>query len=133
MLRYVLHIKASPYHNQACRTALRFAEALIKKGHLIAAVFFSGEAVVIANQYAQIPSDEECLRLEWQGLSAERGFSLDVCSAAALRRGIISESGFSQDHQGQSNVTTLANGFNLSGLATLVEAIATADRTITFG
>lgn len=130
MLRYVLHIKGNPYYTQSSRTALRFAEALVKKGHTLYEVFFSGEAVVIANKYAQTPTDEECLRAAWVKVAAACNVELHLCSSAAQRRGIIAQEDAKQFHFSDAN---LSDGYYIAGLAVLVEAIASGDRVLTFG
>lgn len=126
---YTLHIKSAPYQSQSCRTALCFAEALLKKGHTIKQVFFSGEAVVIANDRQLIPQDEESMTSAWAELSDRHRFPIDICSAAAVRRGVLGESEALQYQQANAN---LVKGYTIAGLGQFIESAALSDRVITF-
>ena len=65
----------------------------------------------------------------WLILAREHQFDLDICSAAALRRGIVDES--EADKAGKSSFN-LELPFQLTGLGQLAESIVTADRVIQF-
>lgn len=155
-MKFALHIKSAPYQSQACRTALRFAQTLLKKGHTLPLVFFSSEAVAIANRLASAPQDEEDLQQQWQLLAHSNGITLGICSAAAVRRGVCSKSvaikrDADQEGQGQQGndsiehdsidnesidsivIDNIATGYQLAGLGEWVEAAVESDRVLTFG
>ncbi len=146
-MKFALHIKSSPYHRQACRTALRFAQSLISKEYTLSLVFFSSEAVVIANRLASAPQDEEDLQSQWRALSQSEGFTLGICSAAAVRLGVCSgrphdvsvpkeggraEEASTAQHE-EVMIDNLAPGYQLAGLGEWVEASVECDRVLMFG
>lgn len=75
------------------------------------------------------PQDELNLREAWIELHQQHAIQLDVCIAAALRRGLMSESE-AQRHGKQ--VVNVAPPFELTGLGQLLELQQRADRLITF-
>ncbi|MNU11031.1 Sulfurtransferase TusD [compost metagenome] len=65
----------------------------------------------------------------WVDLAQQNGVELNVCVAAALRRGVIDE------HQAAQQRLPAANmhpSFTLSGLGSLAEAALSCDRLIQF-
>lgn len=129
MARFALHITAAPLTSGAHFSALRFARAALADGHQLHSIFFSQEAVSLANRYACPPQDEADLRQAWLQLAQQAGCELQVCIAGALRRGILDQREASRHGlQGAS----LADGFVLTGLGQLVDAMQQADRTLTF-
>ncbi|MBB3168194.1 sulfurtransferase complex subunit TusD [Simiduia aestuariiviva] len=128
-MEYALLIIAEPA-SAGERSALDFAQALIKAGHSLRRVFFYGAAVATASALQQPPQGETPLQKRWQALAQEHHTELIVCIAAALRRGII-DARESQRYTLPAH--NLAEHFTLSGLGQLVEASVSADRLITFG
>ena len=51
-------LKEGPYNHQASDTAYKFAEAAIKKGHTIDAVFFYNDGVINATKMMEPPQDD---------------------------------------------------------------------------
>ncbi|EHC31255.1 tRNA 5-methylaminomethyl-2-thiouridine synthase TusD, partial [Salmonella enterica subsp. enterica serovar Adelaide str. A4-669] len=65
----------------------------------------------------------------WQKLNTQHGVALNICVAAALRRGIIDETEAGRLELPSAN---LQPGFTLSGLGALAEASLTCDRVVQF-
>lgn len=74
-------------------------------------------------------SDEFNLVSAWQMMAAEHQFGMHICVAAALRRGVLDTQ---QANALNSPIANLAEGFELSGLGTLAEAMLTCDRVVQF-
>lgn len=128
-MRYALLVQGAPYSHQAAHSALRFASALIARGHELSTVFFYHDGVYNAARLAAPPQDEPHLVDAWRQLHETHGTALLVCVAAALRRGMIDERE-SRRHGKQGY--SLEAPFELTGLGQLVEAGRTHDRLVTF-
>ena len=126
---FVLNICGAPYASLAPLSALRFAKAALSAGHKIQRVFFYQEGVAVANGLSCPPQDEINLTKEWQKLAAEHQLELAVCVAAALKRGIIDTKEAARYGLEHYN---LAEGFVLTGLGQLIDAMTKTDRCITF-
>lgn len=129
MLRYSLMVTGPAYGTQQASSAYQFAQALLACGHRLTSVFFYREGVLNANRLTAPASDEFDLVRAWQRLAEQHGVELNVCVAAALRRGVTdcqeSEArGLQQDN--------LQPGFQLSGLGSLAEAALGCDRVVQF-
>lgn len=127
-MRYSLLVTGPAYGTQQASSALLFARALITAGHQLDNIFFYREGVLNANQLTAPASDEFDLVRAWQQLN-EQGVTLNVCVAAALRRGITN------DQEANNNDLPGANlqpGFQLSGLGELAKAALTCDRMVQF-
>ncbi|AJI95998.1 sulfurtransferase tusD [Yersinia ruckeri] len=129
MLRYCLLVTGPAYGTQQASSAYQFAQALLAAGHQLVSVFFYREGVLNANQLTSPASDEFDLVRAWQQLAKTDSVVLNVCVAAALRRGVCDEHEASQIGLGRAN---LQPGFTLSGLGSLAEAALTCDRVIQF-
>lgn len=129
MLTYSLLVTGPAYGTQAARSAFQFAQALLARGHNLSTVFFYREGVFNANQLSAPASDEFDLVRAWQTLAGEHNIVLNVCVAAALRRGVLSEHEAQQQGFAQAN---LQPGFILAGLGALAEAALTCDRIMQF-
>ena len=128
-LRFALLVTGPSYGTQAAADAYRFALAVIERGHVLSQVFFYQEGVHNANSLVAPANDETNLQQAWVALATAQGLRLDVCVAAALRRGICDkESG----EQAGFNHWNLSEPFYLSGLGQLAEAALTADRVVQF-
>ena len=66
----------------------------------------------------------------WQSLAEEGLFPLNVCIAAAARRGVLNASEAERHGKPSAN---LASGFELVGLGVFIEGLINADRIVTFG
>ena len=62
-------------------------------------------------------------------VNAQHGVALNICVAAALRRGVVDETEAGRLGLASSN---LQQGFTLSGLGALAEASLTCDRVVQF-
>ncbi len=82
-----------------------------------------------ANQLSAPASDEFDLVRAWQSLHQAHGVALNICVAAALRRGVT-------DAQEASRLAlpgaNLQPGFTLAGLGALAEAALRCERMVQF-
>ncbi|MBE2897210.1 sulfurtransferase complex subunit TusD [Pasteurellaceae bacterium HPA106] len=125
-MRYVLQVTQSPTSGTGNALALAFAAELIKCGHDLVQVFFYGDGVLTGNRFNHPANDEPNLTAQWQAFAEKHKVRLNLCIAAAQRRGIVnSESSAS----GVDN--NLADHFELAGLADFVQDTLQADRVIT--
>ncbi|WP_416411390.1 sulfurtransferase complex subunit TusD [Pantoea sp. App145] len=128
-MRYTLLVTGPAYGTQHASSALLFARALLQGGHQLESVFFYREGVLNANQLTAPASDEVDLVREWQQLHQAHGVALNICVAAALRRGVTDAQEAARLQLAGSN---LQAGFVLSGLGALAEAALTCDRLVQF-
>ncbi|WP_255557197.1 sulfurtransferase complex subunit TusD [Sodalis sp. dw_96] len=128
-MRYCLMVSGPAYGTQQAGSALQFARALLAAGHRIITVFFYQEGVHNANGYTSPAGDEVDMVRAWQRFGQQHDVALEVCVAAALRRGIADER-----EAGQLGLSgyNLQAGFILSGLGSLAQAVAQCDRFIQF-
>lgn len=126
---FTLNICGAPYASSAPLSALRFAKAALAAGHTIDRVFLSQEGVALANGLSCPPQDEINLTQAWQTLAKEHQLEINVCIAAALKRGVLDAKEAARYGLEGHN---LAEGFVLTGLGQLVEGMAKTDRTISF-
>ena len=101
--------------------ALEFAVAAIAAGHEIERVFFLREGT----QCARVGS----VATRWTRLARQHAVELSVCVSGAARRNLFDDLGASQHGAVAGNI---APAFAVSGLGLLVDAIASADRVLTF-
>ncbi|AWK14852.1 sulfurtransferase complex subunit TusD [Candidatus Fukatsuia symbiotica] len=126
-LNYCLLVTGPAYGTQQASSAYQFAKALLVAGHQLTSVFFYREGVLNANQLTAPATDEFDLVRAWQKLARDKAITLNVCVAAALRRGVSD-----QAVQGDLGVASLQPNFTFSGLGTLAEALWTCDRVVQF-
>lgn len=129
-MRFSIVVHGAPIDAQGAQTALRFARAVVSQGHELYRVFFYRAGIHNATTLACLPQDEQNLPAQWQQFGQENNIDMVVCVAAAARRGVITETEAKRHEKSQFN---LADGFELSGLGQLIEAIMKSDRVITFG
>ncbi|WP_025376648.1 sulfurtransferase complex subunit TusD [Yersinia hibernica] len=127
--KYCLLVTGPAYGTQQASSAYQFAQAVINSGHHLVSVFFYREGVLNANQLTAPANDEFDLVRAWQKLATEQAVTLNVCVAAALRRGISDQHEADQLNLAAAN---LQPGFTLSGLGALAEAALTCDRMVQF-
>lgn len=128
-LRYCLLVTGPAYGTQQASAAYQFALALIACGHQLDSIFFYREGVLNGNLLSAPASDEFDLVRSWQRMAADHQVALNVCVAAALRRGVIDET---EAHNQGHGKTNLQPGFHLTGLGSLAEASLTCDRLVQF-
>ena len=90
-MRFAIMVTGPAYGTQQASSALQFAHALLKEGHELCSVFFYREGVYNANFLTSPASDEYDLVRAWQQLNQQHGVTLNICVAAALRRGVVDE------------------------------------------
>ncbi|WP_029711889.1 sulfurtransferase complex subunit TusD [Serratia fonticola] len=129
MLNYCLLVTGPAYGTQQASSAWQFAQALLAAGHRITSVFFYREGVLNANQLSSPANDEFDLVRAWVDLAQRHSVELNVCVAAALRRGVADEQEAAQLALAAAN---LQPGFTLSGLGSLAEAALSNDRLVQF-
>ncbi|CAD6510725.1 sulfurtransferase complex subunit TusD [Candidatus Profftia tarda] len=129
MISYSLLVTGPAYGTQAASSAYQFAEALIANKHRLLNVFFYREGVSNANNLTSPANNELDLVRAWHILAEENNVVLNVCVAAALRRGVVS---LSLANELGLYTFNLQNGFILSGLGSLAEAALKSDRLMQF-
>jgi len=122
VMRFSLLVLSAPDSGASNGHALDFALAALDGSHDIACVFFQDVGVLTGGQGFEPPQAERDLRSEWSGLALRHGTPLVLCSASALRYGVVSDTGG----------RTVRDGFSVRGLGDLVEANAASDRLLTF-
>nr|WP_290700918.1 sulfurtransferase complex subunit TusD [Halomonas sp. UBA3074] len=128
-MQYGLLVMGAPYSSPAPHSALRFAHAVLSRGHQLAGVFFYHDGVHNASSLMAPPQDELNLHNAWLELNQQHATPLDVCIAAALRRGLMNESEAQRHGKQTYNVFS---PFELTGLGQLHALQQRADRLITF-
>ncbi|NRA20274.1 MAG: sulfurtransferase complex subunit TusD [Oceanospirillaceae bacterium] len=123
-------IYASSNSSQTEQSALRFTRAVLQQGHSIHRVFFYGESVNACSNLIVTPRDETNITEQWLTLASAAKLDMVVCISAAVRRGILDGAEAKRHNKSSAN---LSEGFQLSGLGQLADAIIMSDRTITFG
>lgn len=128
-MRFTLLVLGAPAGSQSSATALRFAHALLARGHELVRVFFYHDAVSVANALCDA-ADGPGGANAWTELAASQALDLVVCAASASRRGVLEPADARRrGHPGGS----LSPGFSIGGLGLLVEASLTSDRVVSFG
>lgn len=128
-MRFAIVVTGPAYGTQQASSALQFAQAVLNEGHELSSVFFYQEGVYNANMLTSPASDEFDVVRAWQQLNQTQGVTLNICVAAALRRGIVDETESARLGLAAAN---LQPGFILSGLGALAEASLTCDRVVQF-
>ncbi|WP_107760587.1 sulfurtransferase complex subunit TusD [Dickeya sp. Secpp 1600] len=129
MLSYCLLVTGPAYGTQQASSAFQFAQALLTQGYRLQSVFFYREGVLNANQLTAPASDEFDLVRAWRQLAQIHQVELNVCVAAALRRGVTDAQ---QAEQLQLAGANLQPGFTLSGLGELSQSVLRCDRVVQF-
>lgn len=117
-------------NGQASTLAQRFIKALAPGVHQVEQVFFYHDGVYQADSNRAPAQDDPQAIASWQSLAADGQFALNVCIAAAARRGVLSASEAERHGKPAAN---LAEGFELVGLGVFIEGLINADRVVTFG
>ena len=128
-MKFVISVLSSS-NAPSTRRALRFAQAVLAAGHDIVRVFFYQDGVLTASNNLVVAQDQQDIAKQWQAFIAEHELDAVVCIAAALRRGVLAHS---EAQRYQRDTVNLAEGYQLSGLGQLHDALQQADRFISFG
>lgn len=128
-MRIAIAVYGAPYSSEASRSALRFAESALARGHAIHRIFFYHEGVLAAGGLGVAPQDEEDIHAGWVALQAGHGVELAACIANSLKRGMLDED---ERQRYEKPAATVHPRFTIAGLGQLVDAIAACDRFITF-
>lgn len=129
-MKFTIHVNSSPYQSQTGESAYRFINAALSMGHTVFRVFFYYDGIYHALSYTSPPDDERQMTVRWSQLAKDFDIDLVVCISAAQRRGLLSPD---EANRQQKKDNDLAEGFRISGLGQLAEAILEADRFIVFG
>lgn len=129
-MKFAIQINASPNISNVGYSAYQFINAAITMEHEIFRVFFYQEGVYHAFKYSTPPDDELKMTKLWTELAKEHAVDLVVCISAAQRRGLLGPD--EAKRQGKMD-HDLADGFRISGLGQLLEAMVVVDRFIEFG
>lgn len=127
---YSLLVLSSPCSGQGSATAVRFAQALVERGHEIYRVFFLDEGSLSGASSMVSPQDESDIVQQWANFAQQSDVELILCVSSALRRGLLDQ------HEAQRYEklgATVHPAFEISGLGQLVDATLASDRMITFG
>lgn len=129
-MKISLIIYAAPADQQANASALHFCRAALAAGHQIYRLFFYEQGVNTANELSIFPQDESHLPQQWQALITEHDLDAVICVASALKRGILNDE---EARRYEKSASSLANGFEISGLGQWVDACIHSDRVVSFG
>lgn len=128
-MKFVINVLSSSTA-PSTRRALRFAQAVLAEGHEIVRVFFYQDGVLTASNNLVLAQDQTDIAQQWQAFISDNQLDAVVCIAAALRRGLLDQA---EAQRYQRNAVNLAQGYELSGLGQLHDALQQADRCISFG
>ena len=120
---FTIAVLGGPYDSQANLHAFKFAQSIIENGHHINRVFFFHQGVSIGLEQRELSQEEFDYNKAWRELSSEHDVELNVCISSGGRRGVV---------KNETTDSTLAEGFELVGLAQLVEASSSGDRYVEF-
>jgi len=126
---YSIIIQSSPTQNDACYSALAFAQALLTKGHKIHRIFIYGEAAILGNSHITPGQDEPNIQADWAEFIRQNSLDAVVCIATALKRGILNQQ---ECQRYELSSPVFDDTMELSGLGQLIEASALSDKVITF-
>ncbi|UDG81576.1 Sulfurtransferase TusD [Candidatus Profftia lariciata] len=129
MLSYTLLVNGPAYGTQAASSAYQFAQAIIMNGYRLISIFFYREGVTNANKLIFPINNEFNLVCAWYSFAKKHDIKLYVCIIASLRRGIIS---YNKDTNISLTHDNIHDGFILSGLGLLMEAMLNSDRFLQF-
>lgn len=127
---YSLLVLSSPCSGQGSATALRFARAVLERGHKIHRVFFMDEGSMSGGSSIVTPQDEINLVQQWAEFGTGSQTELILCVSSALKRGLL-DSGEAERYE-KTNAT-VHPAFEISGMGQLIDASASSDRLLTFG
>lgn len=113
-MKFTVIVNAHPTSLTA-HSALRFCRAALANGHALYQVFFYGDGV-----FNGMTGERTMLSREWSQLIRENQIDAICCAGSAEKKSLKSG-------------TDLADGFTISGLGQMIDALVHSDRVITFG
>lgn len=122
-------VHGTSYANQSSRSALKYAQAVINRGHTLKAIFFYQEAVYHANALSIVPTDESDARSSFKALNKSHNTPLLLCVTAAEKRGVIDKE---QAKLEALNHFNLDEAFTVAGLAEMAAIAAETDYVVQF-
>ena len=129
-MKLTIQVNEGPYQHQAADTAYNFAKAALEKEHEIFRIFFYHDGVNNGTRLTTPPQDDRNIVNRWSELAEQHNLDLEICVAAAQRRGIVDEG---EAQRNGKDATNIAPGFRISGLGQLVEGAIQSDRLVVFG
>ena len=129
MASFLLMVHSAHYANQSSRSALKYAEAVISRGHIPKAVFFYQDAVYHANGLNLVPADELDTSAGFKALNANHNTPLLLCVTAAEKRGVIDQQQAQTESLPHFN---LDESFTVAGLAEMASIAAETDYLVQF-
>lgn len=127
MARFSVFLNQSPFTFDSHIQAIGFISRL-PEGDSIDRVFFYQDATLAGLNNQQPIQGQPSICDLWQDAAKATGAPLQSCIANSLRRGV-----FNQEEASRYNTTAnLADGFELSGLGEMADAIANSDAIIQF-
>lgn len=127
---YSLLVLSSPSCGQTARSAVLFAQALLRRGHRIERVFFMDEGTFAGSINRVQPQDEADAMSSWIELAQDCGVDLVLCVSSAIKRGLLDTA---EAQRYEKSAATIHPAFAISGLGQLIDAAAKSDRLISFG
>lgn len=123
-------VHAPPYSSEAAGTALRFAQAVLRKNHEIHRIFFFADGVHNASRLTVVSRDEDNLQEQWRELIRGNELDATVCVSSAIKRGIVDAE---QADRHELEGSSMHPEFEIAGLGQLIDACMHSDRTVSFG
>ena len=120
MKSIALAIYSKPKPNGAAETAYDLAQSLLSLGHKVSRLFFFHDGV-----YNATDSHSISLPQRWSQLIQSHSIDAVVCVASAEQRGIKPSPSHATENK-------LLPGFQIAGLAQLVDASKNSDHLLTF-
>lgn len=128
MARISIFLNQSPFTFDSHLRAMEFIQKASEE-HDILRVFFYQDAILAGLSNQQPIQGQSSIVELWQTLAQEVNFPLQACIANSLRRGL-----FDKTEAARYNSTAnLADGFALTGLGEMAEAVAESDQLVQFG
>ena len=114
--RFVLSLHTPPSDHDTTQRIVKFADACLKQGHSIDAIFLYQQGIYHASSYFELAADELQIPRIWQQL-ADKNIKLMLCVTAAEKRGLnVAKTGV----------------FTVAGLAEFAMITADADKWVQF-
>jgi len=129
-MKFAIQVNEGPYQHQASDSAYFFTKSVLEKGHEVFRVFFYHDGVNNATRLTTPPQDDRHVVNRWADLAEKYDLDMDVCVAAAQRRGIVDDG---EAQRNRKDATNINPRFRISGLGQLVEAAIQSDRLVVFG
>jgi len=127
MTRLTLFLNHSPFTHDSHYQAMHYIRKL-GDNQQIERVFFYQDAVLAGLKHQQPVQGQTSIAADWQALALEYQFPLQLCIANSLRRGLFNE----EEARRYNSQANLADGFELTGLGEMAEAVASSDQIVQF-